>query len=152
MESRLSWPSPLPTHPSRPARNRFPLIPAKSLPGAMIWTARQMCRPGRLSSPSQRDNVIAWHSAWTIAVRLGDNDFGQTDLPDGKDFVADSSGAFHNLAIRTGGSFVDWGTITLDKLRFQPGTISSPSPRGLATAWRFARMDRLSAGELMSLE
>lgn len=42
-------------------------------------------------------------------VAWGNNEFGQTNVPPGDDFVAISAGAGHSLALRSDGSLAGWG-------------------------------------------
>src|SRR5205809_562165 len=42
-------------------------------------------------------------------VGWGCNEFGQTNVPAGNDFVAIAAGDFHSLALRSDGSVVAWG-------------------------------------------
>ncbi|MFC2134745.1 MopE-related protein [Bacteroidota bacterium] len=47
----------------------------------------------------QASELVAW----------GWNQYGQTDIPAGDDFVAIDSGVFHSLALKSDGSIVSWG-------------------------------------------
>jgi len=41
-------------------------------------------------------------------VGWGKNDYGQTNCPGGRDFVAVAAGDFHSLALRSDGTLIDW--------------------------------------------
>lgn len=47
--------------------------------------------------------------AGNILVGWGLDEFGETDVPDGSDFVAVAAGEFYSLALRSDGSLAGWG-------------------------------------------
>ena len=55
--------------------------------------------------------LIFSSTAWAAGslVAWGDNDYGQTNVPAGNDFVAIAAGDVHSLALRSDGSLAGWG-------------------------------------------
>ena len=93
-------------------------------------------------------SLPAWGAPAGKLVAWGNNQYGQTNVPAGNDFVAiDASQGFHSLALRSDGSLAGWGSNYGDPVLgagdifhgqaiVPRATASRPSPRERSIVWR----------------